>query len=278
MARIILARHGETDWNKAMRVQGGKSDTPLNEFGISQARQAALYLQKEEIAAVYASHLLRAQETARIIIDQRGLDIVVCPDLAEIDAGQYEGILTSELDRRFSQILSSLDKDGQLPPAPGGESIKDVQERSWKAVQAIAAQHNGRTVLVVTHYFVILAIVCKVLDLPLVNVGRFYMATGSISIVNLNRSLPRLEAFNIYLEKPQTPVILEFSFRNSETSKEYSKIGAIFKKKKYLSLLGTLSVIFIPLCVIPGIYAHSEGPCCSAERSYCHSERPPLSF
>ena len=197
MARIILARHGETEWNKLMRVQGGKSDIPLNDFGRSQAEKARDFLCKETFDAVYSSPLCRALETARIITQGRGIEITTLPELVEIDAGEYEGILTSELGRRFSQIISELDENAELPATPGGESISMVQERGWKTMEDIFAKHNGETVLVVTHYFVILAIVCKVLNLPLVNVSRFWMATGSISAINLNGSVPRLEWFNL---------------------------------------------------------------------------------
>jgi len=197
MARIILARHGETEWNKLMRVQGGGSDIALNDYGRSQAEMARKYLENEQLAAAYASPLCRAMETARIIAEPHGLAITQVPELVEIDAGSYEGILTSELGRRFSQIVSELDENAELPCTPGGESLSMVQQRGWKALEAISAGHNDETILVVTHYFVILAVVCKVLNLPLVNVSRFWMATGSISSINLNGSIPRLETFNI---------------------------------------------------------------------------------
>ena len=197
MARIILARHGETEWNKLMRVQGGKSDIPLNDVGIAQAQGARDFLETETFRAVYASPLCRALETARIITQGRGLEITTLPELVEIDAGEYEGIFTSDLGRRFSQVVTELDDNAELPCAPGGESLSMVQERGWKTMEDIFAKHNGETVLVVTHYFVILAIICKVLNLPLVNVSRFWMATGSISAINLNGSVPRLEWFNL---------------------------------------------------------------------------------
>ena len=197
MARIILARHGETEWNKLMRVQGGKSDVPLNDFGRSQAQKARDFLHKEGFHAVYASPLCRALETARIITEGRSLDIITVPELVEIDAGDYEGIFTSDLGRRFSQVVSELDENAELACAPGGESLSMVQERGWKVIEDVLAKHNGETVLVVTHYFVILTIVCKVLNLPLVNISRFYMDTGAISTINLNGSIPRLEMFNL---------------------------------------------------------------------------------
>ena len=196
MPRIIMVRHGETEWNKAMRVQGGGSDIPLNDFGRSQARNACRLLEKEELAAVYSSPLCRALETARIIASAHNLEVRTLPELVEINAGSFEGIPTSQLGKRFSQIVAELDEDGELPCAPGGESVSMVQERGWRAVQKIASEHPGTTV-VVTHYFVILTVLCKVLNLPLVNIGRFWMATGSLTTINLDGSVPRLESFNL---------------------------------------------------------------------------------
>jgi len=197
MARIILARHGETDWNKESRVQGALSDIPLNDFGRQQARNARDFLSKETFAAVYSGPLSRAQETASIIIEGRDLDIITNPALTEINAGELEGIHTADLGRRFSQIVTEMDENAEMVKAPGGESLATVQERSWRVFEEIVSQYNGKTVLVTTHYFVILAAVCKVLDLPLMNVTRFYMATGAVSIINMDGTIPRLEAFNI---------------------------------------------------------------------------------
>jgi len=197
MARIIFARHGETDWNKASRVQGALSDVPLNDYGREQAHRAGDYLAGETFAAVYSSPLSRAAETARIINEGHNLPIITNHSLVEINAGDYEGVCTSELDRRFSQIVAKQDKDACMYRVPGGESLAHVQERGWQVVEEILAEHNGETVLVVTHYFVILSIICRVLDLPLVNITRFYMATGAISIINMECPIPRLEAFNI---------------------------------------------------------------------------------
>jgi len=197
MARIILARHGETDWNKESRVQGALSDIPLNDFGRQQARNARDFLSRETFAAVYSGPLSRAQETASIIIEGRDLDIITNPALTEINAGEFEGIHTADLGRRFSQIVTEMDENAEMVKAPGGESLATVQERSWRVFEEIVSQYNGKTVLVTTHYFVILAAVCKVLDLPLMNVTRFYMATGAVSIINIDGTIPRLEAFNI---------------------------------------------------------------------------------
>jgi probable phosphoglycerate mutase len=192
-----MVRHGETEWNRAMRVQGGQSDIPLNDSGRTQAHNACRLLEKEELAAVYSSPLCRALETAHIIASPHDLEVATLPELVEINAGSFEGIPTSQLGKRFSQIVSELDEHGELPCAPGGESVSMVQERGWRAVEYISSQHLDATVIVVTHYFVILTVMCRVLNLPLVNIGRFWMATGSLTTINLDGPIPRLESFNL---------------------------------------------------------------------------------
>ncbi len=196
MARIIMVRHGETEWNRQMRVQGGRSDIPLNDAGRSQAENARNALKNKELSAVYSSPMLRALETARIISTPHKLEIATLPELSELDAGDYEGIPIAQLGRRFSQIITEMGKGDELPRTPGGESLTEVQARAWQAINTIATRHSGETVLVVTHYFIILAVICKVLELPLVNISRFYMSNGSISSINMNGSVPRLEIFN----------------------------------------------------------------------------------
>ncbi len=196
MARIIIVRHGETEWNRQMRVQGGRSDIPLNDRGRVQAENVRDALKTEKLAAIYSSPMLRAFETARIIGTIHNLKIKTLAKLSEIDAGDYEGIPIAQLSKRFSQTITELGEGDELPRTPGGESLNDVQERAWQVVSSIAAAHSGETVLVVTHYFVILSVICKVLELPLVNVSRFYMTNASISSINMNGSVPRLETFN----------------------------------------------------------------------------------
>jgi probable phosphoglycerate mutase len=95
---ILLARHGETDWNRERRWQG-RADRPLNDTGRTQARQLAEVLASREIDAVYASDLLRARETAEIVADRLGLPVGLDPGLREVDVGDWAGRLASEIER-----------------------------------------------------------------------------------------------------------------------------------------------------------------------------------
>ncbi len=139
MTTILLARHGETDWNRDLRVQG-HSDTPLNELGREQARALAEALAGEPIQAIYASDLSRARETAEIVAASRELEVQLEPALRERNFGSWEGLTREEIDGRFGDSSTH-----------DGETNDEVRERVLAAVHRIVARHPGEEVLVVSH-------------------------------------------------------------------------------------------------------------------------------
>lgn len=193
MARIILVRHGKTDWNRELRIQGGSSDTPLNKEGRQQAENMASRLSQRSIQAIYSSPLKRAMGTAEIIARHHNIEVVVEKSLREIEAGKLEGVTSAELGRRFSELLT---RDGVSKRMPGGESLTDLQQRGWGFIQQINHKHPDGELVVVSHYFAILTIICSALMLPLSHITRFRLSTGSISITNLDEKEARLELFN----------------------------------------------------------------------------------
>lgn len=191
--RIILVRHGETDWNKEKRIQGGLSNTPLNDLGRKQAEKLALRLRQDDIRAVYSSPLDRSLDTARAIARYHRLEVSIEPSLREIEAGELEGVTTSDMGRRLSELLT---QHGVATRLPGGESLAEVQRRSWDAIRRLSRKHPDGILVLVSHYFVILAIVCSVLGLPLPRIRRLRLSNGSISIISLDGQVPLLERFN----------------------------------------------------------------------------------
>jgi probable phosphoglycerate mutase len=191
--KVILVRHGETDWNRVKRVQGGSSDPPLNDIGRKQAAGLAKMLAKENIRAVYSSPLQRAFITAENIAGLHNLTVEISHSLREIEAGELEGVLSSDLGKRFSEYLI---QDGKLVRISGGESLSDLQERSWGFIRSLAAGCDDCTLVLVSHYFVILSVICRVLDMPVSQINRFRMDTGSVSIITLDGESLWLQAFN----------------------------------------------------------------------------------
>jgi broad specificity phosphatase PhoE len=196
LIKVILVRHGETDWNKARRIQGSASDTPLSENGKKQAEGLALKLKSEKIQAIYASPLSRALHTAQAIARYHHLEVQTDPRLKEINVGNLEGVLAAELKSRFDEYVCRPDHNHNLPRLPGGESLADVQERAWETLKLFMDSHTEGTIVVVTHYFVIMSIICKVLNLPLQEMIHLRLMTGTISTFILENGVARLELFN----------------------------------------------------------------------------------
>ena len=97
---ILLARHGETDWNREGRWQGW-ADAPLNDTGRAQARELAEQLRSTPFDAVYSSDLSRAHETAEIVAAPHGVPVISDAGLREIDVGSWSGLTRAELQERF---------------------------------------------------------------------------------------------------------------------------------------------------------------------------------
>jgi broad specificity phosphatase PhoE len=145
---ILLARHGETDWNRDGRFQG-HADPPLNEKGRAQAADLSAALAAEELAAVYSSPLRRALETAQVVAAAHGLEPVALDGLREVDVGSWQGLTRSELEERYpDQFARWLDHG---PGWEDGESYDEMGRRAVATLLELAAAHPGERVLAVTH-------------------------------------------------------------------------------------------------------------------------------
>jgi probable phosphoglycerate mutase len=145
---ILLARHGETDWNRESRWQG-HSDTSLNEHGKAQAQELADEL-TEEIDVVYSSDLARARETAEIVAGRLGLAIRIDPRLRERGFGSWEGLTRSEIEERDGDALERW-RAGEGPGALDAEPYDAFAERMRGFLDDLLARHPGERVLVIAH-------------------------------------------------------------------------------------------------------------------------------
>jgi len=194
--KLILIRHGETYWNKERRIQGGSSDTELSEVGLKQASRLTSFLKGENVSVIVSSPLKRALDTAKAIASQHKITVKIDAGLKEIEVGEMEGLSLSSLSTDFSQYLMRGWQEGGSGRLPGGESFVELQQRSWACVERLLAEHKDRTAVVVSHYFVILAIIFKALGLQLDCLPKFRVDTGGVSIIELNERGPRLVLFN----------------------------------------------------------------------------------
>jgi broad specificity phosphatase PhoE len=183
--RLILIRHGETESNR-QRLTLGREDVPLNEKGRRQAQALLSSLVGVSMAAVYASPLRRAVETAQPLAETRGLEVQAVEDLTEMAVGELEGLSPQELRDRYGDFLREwLSTEAGKLRMPGGESLQDVQDRAWAAIERLRERHTEDTVVVVTHNFTIHAILCRALGLPLANFRHFRHDLAAKTVLEL---------------------------------------------------------------------------------------------
>ncbi|GAB4452138.1 MAG: alpha-ribazole phosphatase [Anaerolineales bacterium] len=170
MTRLCLVRHGQTDWNLEGRYQG-QSDVPLNENGRAQAKALAAQLKSFTFAAIYSSDLTRARETAQAIANELGLPVQIEARLREINQGEWEGVLVEDIKARYAEIWSQRTTDPASVRPPGGETVGEVAERVYAALDDIARRYPRENVLVVSHGLSIATAICRVRGIP---VGQAY--------------------------------------------------------------------------------------------------------
>jgi broad specificity phosphatase PhoE len=163
MTEIVLARHGQTEWN-VEEVFRGRIDLELNQTGIKQAELMAESLSGQEIEAVYSSPLKRALKTAEAIARRHKLKVETSPGLIDCDFGQWQGLSLREVKEKYRKLYEQWTESPQSVRMPGGESLEEVRERALEVVNGVIAKHNGAVVLV-SHRVVNKVLFCALLGL-----------------------------------------------------------------------------------------------------------------
>jgi alpha-ribazole phosphatase len=183
MVRLILVRHGVTEWNEA-RKYIGSTDLPLTEKGREQARAAASSLREELITAVYSSAAKRAQQSAEIIGAQHDIELEAIPELNEMDFGAWEGMTFEQISEKWPNFIHRwLYTDEELPPE--GEALPRFKERVRSAVARIVDSNPDGNVLVVAHAGPIKLIVCDSLGLEFSEIWRIRKDSCGISRIHI---------------------------------------------------------------------------------------------
>jgi broad specificity phosphatase PhoE len=145
---ILLARHGESDWNRARRWQGF-SDRPLTARGRAQAAELAQRLADIALEAVYSSDLQRARDTAAAVAAAQGVELTQTENLREVDVGSWAGLTREEAERRFPEGFRRWQAGGT--GWDDGETYGEMSARVLTAVNEIARRHERGRVLIVSH-------------------------------------------------------------------------------------------------------------------------------
>ncbi|MBK9928194.1 MAG: glucosyl-3-phosphoglycerate synthase [Anaerolineales bacterium] len=170
VTRLCLVRHGQTDWNLEGRYQG-QSDVPLNDNGNEQARSLVEKLRGKNFSAIYTSDLSRARETAEPIAKALNIPLRVEPRLREINQGEWEGQLVDDLKTRYTELWEKRAVDPANVRPPGGETVGEVAERVYAALNDVARQFPTGNVLIVSHGLSIATAICRSKNIP---VGQAY--------------------------------------------------------------------------------------------------------
>ena len=182
--RILLARHGETPWNAEGRYQG-QIDIPLSPVGEAQARALGERLQGLEITRAVASPLSRAQRTAELALGpERAALLQFDADVQEIAHGEWEGLLAAEIGDKDPARLRAWREEPDTVLMPGGESLRQVLDRSWRGL-ARASEGLGEddTLLLVAHDAVNRVLLCRILGLPIGKLWTFRQAPTTLNLL-----------------------------------------------------------------------------------------------
>ena len=183
--RLLLVRHGETDWNRQGRFQG-QIDIPLNSNGRAQATAAGNYLRRVAFDRAYTSSMARPRQTAEGILQHHpGVPLTSVPHLVEIGHGHWEGCLEEEIADQWGALLADWKRAPETVQMPGGETIHDVWERSLLGWNRIAAGLDAaETALVVAHDAVNKTILCALLGLSPADIWAVKQGNGGVTVID----------------------------------------------------------------------------------------------
>jgi broad specificity phosphatase PhoE len=183
---LLLIRHGETMWNREGRYQG-RTDVPLSDAGLAQARALGARLGDLPIAIAIASPLERTRRTAAEILGDRAVTLETDEALIEISHGQWEGQLASAIEISHAEMFGTwrARPDRHVPAGPGAETLGDVEERAWPVLVRTCARLSGdQTALLVAHDAVNRVLLCRVLGLPMTRVWTFRQSPAALNVLS----------------------------------------------------------------------------------------------
>lgn len=196
VTRIILVRHGETDYNKAKRYQGW-TDIPLNENGLAQADLLAEGLKDFPIDVFISSPLQRAYVTAQKCAALHGKEIAYTdPRFREINYGDWSQQYFADLRKNYPDQFKLWEKMPWLVVPPNGESLKDVQNRAREALNEVVMRYPGKTILIGAHGYVNIVLLCSVLDIGLDHFNQIPQSNTCVNVLEYKDGAWRVVLMN----------------------------------------------------------------------------------
>ena len=190
--KMLLIRHGKTNWNVEARFQG-TTDIPLNSEGYEQALKTAERLNSWQGAAIYSSPLRRAMQTAELIAGDT--PIIQLEGLTEINFGVWEGALVSDIRKNNKEALDAWHRDGFFSIPENAETWEQIYSRVCKAVN-ICLQREDERIIIVAHGGIIRALMIDLLQLDPHSAWRLAVYNCSISAIDICRGVNNLVFLN----------------------------------------------------------------------------------
>ena len=186
MKTLYIVRHGETDWNKMGKYQG-ITDVPLNENGLNQAKACGEALKDITFDRILSSDLSRALVTAETIRGDRTTPITVDKRLRELNFGDWEAMLFSDIEARWPGLIDEMYLRPHLVKVPNGESFKDLQDRAWAGLEEFLNKNDEEeTLLIACHGGTIRTLLCKLLDISISHCWNFSQGNTAINRIFYN--------------------------------------------------------------------------------------------
>ena len=194
--KLVLVRHGETDWNKLGKFQG-RQDIDLNARGISQAKETARAVVEWQHSTIYSSPLRRTMQVAQEIGQLSGMPIAQVPGFMELSLGDLEGVSGEEMRTGWPEVFAAWNDNPATVSMPHGESLAQLEERAWNSLTELEGAHTeDEALIVVSHNFAIRVMIGKMLGIPLSNFHRMWLGLSSISTVEIDQRGRRLTSYN----------------------------------------------------------------------------------
>jgi len=190
LSRIILLRHGQTEWNRVERFRG-RADLALDEVGLAQAEAAASYIAGWGAVALYSSPLRRAMMTAQALARRLTLPITPLEGLIDIDYGLWQGLSPEEAAERDPERYRQWLEAPHRMRFPQGESLDEVRSRALAALDEVLAHPHDQTAVMVSHKVVCKVLLCAVLGL---DNSHFWQVEQDVCALNLIEARDRVPA------------------------------------------------------------------------------------
>lgn len=184
MTRIILVRHGQTEWNRIERFRG-RIDVPLNTTGVWQANQTGQWIsQRWKVTAVYASPLGRAMATAEAIARLCNRPVQPHEGLIDLNFGDWQGKTPAEVQEQWPELYAAWIAQPATVRLPGGESLEDLRLRTNRLLAEIIECHPQETVALVGHTDVNRSILLNILGLPTNQIWQLRQSNCAINLID----------------------------------------------------------------------------------------------